>query len=52
MPRSIHWFPAASGSSRVPDKHIIDRMADRRPEFYSLLVAPHELKTPRQDHHG
>lgn len=35
---------------RVPDKHIIDRMADRRPEFYSLLVAPHELKTPRQDH--
>ena len=35
---------------RVPDKHIIDRMADRRPEFYSLLTEPHALNTPRQDH--
>lgn len=35
---------------RVPDKHIIDRMADRRPEFYGLLTEPHALKTPRQDH--
>ena len=35
---------------RVPDKHIIDRMADRRPEFYGRLTEPHSLKTPRQDH--
>lgn len=35
---------------RVPDKHIIDRMADRRPEFYGLLTEPHALKTPRQEH--
>jgi len=35
---------------RVPDKHIIDRMADRRPEFYGLLTQPHTLPTPRQDH--
>ncbi len=37
---------------RVPDKHIIDRMADRRPEFYGLLTEPHSLNTPRQDHSG
>ncbi len=37
---------------RVPDKHIIDRMADRRPEFYGLLTEPHALNTPRQDHSG
>ena len=35
---------------RVPDKHIIDRMADRRPEFYGLLTEPHALQTPRQEH--
>ena len=34
---------------RVPDKHIIDRMADRRPEFYGLLTEPHTLKSPRQE---
>ena len=35
---------------RVPDKHEIDRLADRRPEMYELLTRPHELKTPRQVH--
>ncbi len=25
---------------RVPDKHIIDRFADRRPEMYELITAP------------
>ncbi len=35
---------------RVPDKHIIDRMADRRPAFYGLLTELHSLNTPRQDH--
>lgn len=28
---------------RVPGKHLIDRMADRRPEHYNLLVEPHGL---------
>ena len=37
---------------RVPDKHIIDRMADRRPEFYGQLTEPHALNTPRQDYSG
>ena len=31
---------------RVPDKHVIDRMADRRPEMYSPLTQPHGLKPP------
>lgn len=35
---------------RVPDKHEIDRFADRRPEMYSTLVESHELLTPRQRH--
>ena len=35
---------------RVPDKHEIDRFADRRPEMYGVLTAPHELCTPRRDH--
>lgn len=35
---------------RVPDKHEIDRLADRRPEMYGLLTQPHDLKTPRQVH--
>jgi predicted amidohydrolase len=34
---------------RIPEKHLIDRIADRRPEFYQLLVEPHQLRTPRQD---
>ena len=28
---------------RVPGEHIIDRLADRRPEFYSEIVRPHAL---------
>lgn len=28
---------------RVPGKHLIDRLADRRPEFYETLVLPHGL---------
>lgn len=35
---------------RVPDRHEIDRLADRRPEMYGLLVQPHDLPTPRQRH--
>lgn len=33
---------------RVPDKHEIDRFADRRPEFYGPLIESHRLTTPRQ----
>ncbi len=32
---------------RVPGKHEIDRLADRRPEFYGPLTAPHDLTIPR-----
>lgn len=35
---------------RVPNKHEIDRLADRRPEMYGALVQPHQLKTPRATH--
>jgi len=31
---------------RVPGKHEIDRLADRRPEMYGLLTEPHSLKSP------
>jgi predicted amidohydrolase len=31
---------------RVPGKHEIDRLADRRPEMYGLLVEPHSLRSP------
>ncbi len=31
---------------RVPGKHEIDRLADRRPEMYGLLTEPHNLKSP------
>lgn len=34
---------------RVPGKHIIDRMADRRPEMYGPLCEPHGLRTPHAD---
>lgn len=34
---------------RVPGKHEIDRLADRRPEMYGPLVAPHHLKRPGRD---
>ena len=35
---------------RVPDKHEIDRFADRRPEMYAALTEPRGLPTPRSDH--
>jgi predicted amidohydrolase len=31
---------------RVPGKHAIDRLADRRPEMYELLTQPHALQRP------
>lgn len=31
---------------RVPHKHEIDRLADRRPEMYGPVVEPHNLKRP------
>lgn len=34
---------------RVPGKHAINRMADRRPEMYSLLTQPHNLKRPGRE---
>ena len=34
---------------RVPGKHVIDRMADRRPDMYSVLCEPHSLKRPGRD---
>lgn len=34
---------------RVPGKHLIDRMADRRPEMYGAVVEPHSLKRPGRD---
>ena len=38
--------------TRVPGKHAIDRLADRRPEMYDLLAQPHSLRTPRDDANG
>ena len=35
---------------RVPGKHEIDRLSDRRPELYSVLTKPHSRTTPRADH--
>jgi predicted amidohydrolase len=34
---------------RVPGKHLIDRIADRRPEFYGPLAEPHYLPRPGRD---
>ncbi len=34
---------------RVPGKHLIDRMADRRPEHYGLLTEPHGLVRDESD---
>ncbi len=34
---------------RVPGKHVIDRMADRRPEMYGTICEPHSLKRPGRD---
>ncbi|MEY2725382.1 MAG: (R)-stereoselective amidase [Planctomycetota bacterium] len=44
--------PAAARNKRVvrvPGKHVIDRMADRRPHLYSLVVEPHSLRRPGRD---
>ena len=34
---------------RVPEKHIIDRLADRRPEMYGSITQPHQLPRPGRD---
>ena len=34
---------------RVPGQHLIDRMADRRPEFYGPISEPHGLPRPGRD---
>ena len=34
---------------RVPGKHVIDRLADRRPEMYGELCEPHSLLRPGRD---
>lgn len=34
---------------RVPGKHVIDRMADRRPDLYGPLCEPHSLPRPGRD---
>lgn len=34
---------------RAPGKHLIDRLADRRPEFYGPLTEPHALARPGRD---
>jgi predicted amidohydrolase len=44
--------PAAARKKRVeriPGKHSIDRLADRRPEFYSRIVEAHELPKPGRE---
>jgi predicted amidohydrolase len=37
---------------RVAGKHEIDRFADRRPEMYTLLTKPHDLKHPARPERG
>ena len=34
---------------RVPDKHVIHRLADRRPELYGKITEPHGLQPPNRD---
>ena len=34
---------------RVPGKHVIDRLADRRPEMYGPICEPHNLPRPGRD---
>lgn len=34
---------------RVPDKHVIDRLADRRPEMYSKITEAHGLQPPHRN---
>ena len=31
---------------RIPGEHAIDRLADRRPEMYELLIREHSLERP------
>lgn len=51
----IHYFEVDSEKSRnkrivrVPGKHAIDRLADRRPEMYGDLITPHDLPRPGRD---
>ncbi|WP_298863244.1 carbon-nitrogen hydrolase family protein [uncultured Gimesia sp.] len=33
---------------RVPEKHVIDRLADRRPEMYGKIIEPHGLQPPNR----
>lgn len=48
----IHYFEVDPENSRnkrivrVPGKHAIDRLADRRPEMYGDLIKPHQLPSP------
>jgi 5-aminopentanamidase len=35
--------------SRIPGKQALDRLADRRPEMYGLLVEPHDHPRPRDE---
>lgn len=34
---------------RVPGRHEIDRMADRRPEMYAAITEPHNLRRPGRE---
>lgn len=34
---------------RIPDQHVIDRLADRRPEMYGKIVEPHGLQPPHRN---
>lgn len=34
---------------RVPGKHVVDRLADRRPEMYEELTRPHDLLKPGRE---
>ena len=35
--------------TRVPGQHVIDRVADRRPEMYARICEPHSLPRPGRD---
>ena len=44
--------PAAARAKRIvriPGRHIIDRMADRRPDMYGEICEPHHLKRPSHE---
>lgn len=47
--------PAAARKKRIeriPGKHSIDRMADRRPELYRSIIEPHNLPRPGREAGG